>query len=218
MIKLYHASKTYDNSVPGLVDISLEVKRGEFVFVTGPSGAGKSTLLKLIYGLELPTKGSLIVNGRNLHKVPRSEVPYLRRRTGFVHQDFRLLVSKSVFENVALALKIRGLPKSEIKSRVMNMLSYLKIQHRANFPPLTLSGGEQQRVAIARALIKEPVLLLADEPTGNLDPELAYNIMDLFKEANSQGTTVIVATHDASIIESYHKRTIYLNKGRVAEQ
>ena len=109
MIKLYHASKTYDNSVPGLVDISLEIKRGEFVFVTGPSGAGKSTLLKLIYGLELPTKGSLIVNGRNFHKVPRSEVPYLRRRTGFVHQDFRLLVSKSVFENVALALKIRGI-------------------------------------------------------------------------------------------------------------
>ena len=218
MIKLFNVSKYYDGSVPALLTTTIHIEKGEFVFVTGPSGAGKSTLLKLIYGTELPTDGQMIVNGRNFQKVPRREVPYLRRRTGFVFQDFMLLRDKNVFDNVALALKIRGLPKDEIKERVTKMLAYLKIQHRANFNPLSLSGGEQQRVAIARALIKEPILLLADEPTGNLDPDLAFKTMELFREANNQGTTVIVATHDRSLMERYHKRVITLDHGRVLKR
>ena len=218
MIQFYSVTKTYDGSIPGLVDVSLEIESGEFVFVTGPSGAGKSTLLKLIFGTELPTQGSLIVSGRNFLRLRRKDVPYLRRRTGYVFQDFKLLWGKSVFDNVALSLKIKGLPWSEIRERVLEMLNYLKIEHRAGSMPLSLSGGEQQRVAIARALITEPLILLADEPTGNVDPELALKIMELFRDVNSRGTTVVVATHDTHLINLFKSRTIELYQGRLVDQ
>ncbi|MEE8574056.1 MAG: cell division ATP-binding protein FtsE [Thermodesulfobacteriota bacterium] len=216
MIQLFNVSKHYDKSIPALVDVTLKVEKGEFVFVTGPSGAGKTTLLKLICGTEMPSSGQMIIDRRNYQKIPKKEIPYLRRRIGFVFQDFKLIPSKTVFENVALTLKITGVSPGEIRTRVMAMLSYLRIKHRANFMPLALSGGEQQRVAIARALVKKPAILLADEPTGNLDPELALETMELFSEVNSKGTTVVVATHDQSMIERFNTRVITLEAGGLA--
>ncbi len=218
MIQLFHLSKSYAGSTPGLIDVSFHIKKGEFVFITGPSGAGKTTLLKLICATIEPTKGQMIVEGRNYQKIPPKQMPYFRRKVGFVFQDFKLLPAKTVFENVAIALKIAGVSPSEITRRVMKTLTYLRIQHRANFMPLTLSGGEQQRVAIARAIIREPVILLADEPTGNLDQKLAIETMELFQEVNNQGTTVLVATHDKLLLEMFHKRTIALKNGRLVDQ
>ena len=216
MIQLYHITKAFDKDAPALSDITVKIEKGEFVFFTGPSGAGKSTLLKIIFGAESPTSGQLIIDGRNYVRIPPAEIPLLRRRMGFVFQDFKLIPSKTVFENVALSLRVMGMSHPDIRKRVLRMLAYLKIQHRASFFPLQLSGGEQQRVAIARALVKEPAIVLADEPTGNLDPELSTEIMELFKDASSRGTTVVIATHDRSIIESMGKRTITLDAGRVA--
>ncbi len=217
MIQLFHVSKSYDGSTRALDDVNLKVAKGEFLFLTGPSGAGKSTLLKIIFGSESPTDGQIIIDGRNYGRVPRSEIPPLRRRIGFVFQDFKLLANKTVYENVALALKVMGVSQREIRRRVLRMLSYLKLQHRANFKPLTLSGGEQQRVAIARALVKEPAIILADEPTGNLDSKLSFETIDLFREVNNRGTTVLIATHDQSIIERFKKRTAHLEGGRFVE-
>ncbi len=215
MIQLFNVFKSYEGSVPALVDINLKVEKGGFLFITGPSGAGKSTLLNIMFGSEVPTDGSIIIDGRNYLRIPSSEIPVLRRRMGFVFQDFKLLPKKSVFENVALSLKVLGLGPVEIRKRVSRALAYVRLQHRANFNPLSLSGGEQQRVAVARALVKEPAILLADEPTGNLDPELAVEIIDLFREVNSRGTTVVIATHDHGLIERVNKRTITLESGRV---
>jgi cell division transport system ATP-binding protein len=217
MIQLFNVSKQYEGSVPAILDVTLRIEKGEFVFITGPSGAGKTTLLKLICGTEMPSSGQMIIDGRNYQKIPGKEMPYLRRRIGFVFQDFKLLPNKSVFDNVALTLKIQGVRPQEIKKRVMEMLSYLRIKHRANFMPLALSGGEQQRVAIARALVKEPAILLADEPTGNLDPHLALETMELFSEVNSRGTTVVIATHDRAMIERFHTRTIAIEAGRLVD-
>ena len=204
-----------DKDAPALSDITVKIEKGEFVFY-GPSGAGKSTLLKIIFGAESPTSGQLIIDGRNYVRIPPAEIPLLRRRMGFVFQDFKLIPSKTVFENVALALRVMGIRQPGIRKRVLRMLAYLKIEHRAGFFPLQLSGGEQQRVAIARALVKEPAIVLADEPTGNLDPELSTEIMELFKDASSRGTTVVIATHDRAIIERMGKRTVALDAGRVA--
>ena len=215
MIQLFSISKVFEGSTKALLDISLKIEKSEFVFVTGPSGAGKSTLLNLICGTEMPTTGQMLIDGRNYQKIPEREMPYLRRRIGFVFQDFKLLAGKTVFDNVALTLKIEGLPSQEIRKRVLKILSYLRIQHRANFMPLTLSGGEQQRVAVARALVKEPTILLADEPTGNLDPELAVETMKLFEDVNMKGTTVVVATHDRALIERFQKKIIALEGGRI---
>lgn len=216
MIQLYHITKAFDKGAPALSDITVKIEKGEFVFFTGPSGAGKSTLLKIIFGAESPTSGQLLIDGRNYVKIPQGEIPLLRRRMGFVFQDFKLIPSKTVFENVALSLRVMGVSHPAIRKRVLRMLAYLKIQHRAGFFPLQLSGGEQQRVAIARALVKEPAIVLADEPTGNLDPELSTEIMELFKDASSRGTTVVIATHDRAIIERMGKRTVALDAGRVA--
>jgi cell division transport system ATP-binding protein len=217
MIQMFHVSKSYDGNTRALDDVTLKVAKGEFLFITGPSGAGKSTLLKIIFGSESPTDGQVIIDGRNYDRVPRSEIPPLRRRIGFVFQDFKLLANKTVYENVALALKVMGVSQREIRRRVLRMLSYLKLQHRANFKPLTLSGGEQQRVAIARALVKEPAIILADEPTGNLDSKLSFETIELFREVNNRGTTVVIATHDQSIIERFKKRTAHLERGRFVE-
>src|SRR5574337_556279 len=181
MIQLYHVSKSFDGT-SALTDVTLKVDKGEFLFITGPSGAGKSTLLRIIFGSEAPTDGQIIIEGRNYFKIPPKEITHLRRRTGFVFQDFKLIPDRSVFENVALALKVAGVNPREVKTRVLKMLSYVKLQHRANFKPPVLSGGEQQRVAIARALVKDPAIILADEPTGNLDPALSIETMELFKE------------------------------------
>ncbi len=215
MIQLFHVSKIYEGATTALKDVTLKVAKGEFLFITGPSGAGKSTLLSIMFGSESPTEGQIIIGGMNYVKIPRRELPHLRRKIGFVFQDFKLIPKKTVFENVALSLKVMGVNPREIKNRVLRSLSYVKLQHRANFKPLSLSGGEQQRVAIARALVKEPAIILADEPTGNLDPVLSYETLELFREVNNRGTTVVVATHDKSLIEKYSKRTVFLENGRV---
>lgn len=215
MIQLFHVYKTFEGAGTALHDVTLRVAKGEFVFITGPSGAGKSTLLNIMFGSEAPTGGQLIIDGRNYVKIPRPEVPHLRRRIGFVFQDFKLLPEKTAFDNVALALRVMGVETGEIKRRVTKALSYVRLQHRANFKVETLSGGEQQRVAIARAVVKEPAIILADEPTGNLDPHLSLETIELFKEVNNKGTTVVVATHDQSLIDRFAKRTIILEQGRV---
>lgn len=218
MIQLFHVSKSYDGAVTALKDITLKVAKAEFLFITGPSGAGKSTLLNIMFGSEAPTEGHIIIDGMNYYKIPPREIPLLRRKIGFVFQDFKLLPNKTVFENVALSLKVMGTNPREIKNRVLRTLSYVKLQHRANFKPLALSGGEQQRVAIARALVKEPAIILADEPTGNLDPVLSCETIELFKEVNNKGTTVVMATHDKGLLEKYAKRTVLLKDGRILEQ
>lgn len=216
MIQLFNVTKSYDSSAPALKDITLKVSRGEFLFITGPSGAGKSTLLKIMFGSESPTEGQIIIEGRNYFKIPPREIPRLRRRIGFVFQEFKLLPHRSVYDNVALALRVMGVDPAEEKKRVVKMLMYLKILHRANFKTESLSGGEQQRVAIARALVKAPAIILADEPTGNLDPELSLETMELFKEVSGKGTTVVVATHDKGLIDRYGKRIVHLEAGRMA--
>ncbi len=215
MIQLFHIFKTYEGNVTALSDITLRVEKGEFVFVTGPSGAGKTTLLKIIFGSIIPSRGSIIIDGRNYLKIPPRDVPPLRRRMGFIFQDFKLINTRTVFDNIALSLKVMGMGPAEVKKKVWKALSYVKLQHRANFGPRVLSGGEQQRVAVARAIVKEPAILLADEPTGNLDPDLALEMMEIFKEVNSRGTTVVVATHDRSLIKRMNKRTIALEGGRL---
>lgn len=216
MIQMFHVSKTYDGSVHALNDITLKIPKGDFLFITGPSGAGKSTLLKIMFGSESPTEGQIIIDGRNYFRIPPGEIPILRRRIGFVFQDFKLLPDKTVYENVAMALYVMGVYGRDIRKRVLRMLSYLKLQHRANFKTRTLSGGEQQRVAIARALVKEPAIILADEPTGNLDPTLSMETIELFREVNNKGTTVVIATHDKTIIDRFGKNTAHLEGGRFA--
>lgn len=218
MIQLYHVTKRYPPGINALTDISLQVDKGEFVFLTGPSGAGKTTLLRLLFREELPTEGQILVNGRNLGVLPAKKVPYLRRSIGVVFQDFKLIHRKTVHENIALALHVLGVAESEHKARVLRVLRMVGLQHRMHSYPLQISGGEQQRVAIARALINEPVLLLADEPTGNLDPELSFEIMRLFREINAHGATVVVATHDRELIRKFGRRVIHLEGGRIVVQ
>ncbi len=218
MIQLFHVTKSYDGAVTALTDVTLKVAKAEFLFITGPSGAGKSTLLNIMFGSETPTEGQIIIDGMNYYRIPPREIPYLRRKIGFVFQDFKLLPGKTVFENVALSLRVMGTNPREIKNRVLRTLSYVKLQHRANFKPLSLSGGEQQRVAIARALVKDPTIILADEPTGNLDPVLSCETIELFKEVSNKGTTVVIATHDKGLLEKYARRIVRLENGRIVEQ
>ncbi|HXI04241.1 MAG TPA: cell division ATP-binding protein FtsE [Candidatus Saccharimonadales bacterium] len=217
MIQLYHVTKRYPPGINALTDVSLQIEKGDFVFLTGPSGAGKTTLLKLLFREELPTEGQIVVRGRNLAVLPAGAVPYLRRSMGVVFQDFKLIHRKTVYENTALALHVVGVPESEHKARVLKVLRMVGLQHRMHSYPLQISGGEQQRVAIARALINEPVLLLADEPTGNLDPELSMEIMRLFREINAQGATILVATHDPALIRAFGRRVIHLEGGRLID-
>jgi cell division transport system ATP-binding protein len=214
---MFHVSKDYEGGTPALRDVTVKIGKGDFLFITGPSGAGKTTLLKIMFGSEAPSEGQLLIDGRNYSKISSKEITALRRRMGFVFQDFKLLPNRTVFENVALSLRVMGVGPREVRTRVQKMLSYVKLQHRANFKPLMLSGGEQQRVAIARALVKEPAIILADEPTGNLDEALSFDIIELFREVNNRGTTVVVATHDKALIERFAKRSIHLEHGRVSE-
>ncbi len=215
LVQLFHVYKQYQGEAPALADVTVEVGKGEFVFLTGPSGAGKSTLLKLVFCAEPASGGQLLVFGRNVAKIRTSQVPYLRRAIGVVFQDFKLLPYRTVFENVAFPLEVRGLGPRDVARKVNAMLRSVGLELRAGKFPLSLSGGEQQRVAVARALVGDPALLLADEPTGNLDPERTVEVMELIQAASARGTTVVVATHDRSLLERYKRRVIALEAGRV---
>lgn len=215
MIEMYHVYMGYQKDANALEDINLNIKKGDFVLLTGPSGAGKSTLLKLITCQEQATKGQILVNGRNIVKIRQSSIPYLRRNIGIVFQDFKLLNRKTIMENISLPLEISGKNKKEIKHKVWNMLKTVGLQHKMGSYPLQLSGGEQQRVAIARALVNDPAILLADEPTGNLDQENASYVMELIRKANTRGTTIMLATHDKELLHKYHYRIITLDKGKI---
>ena len=215
MIQLFHVKKSYPGDAPVLDDITLRIEKGEFVWLTGPSGAGKSTLLKLLFCADQPTSGQILVGGRNVGRLTQSGVPFLRRNIGVVFQDFKLLENRTVVENVGYALEVLGASDGEIRERSLRRLEQVGLKHKATSLPLRLSGGEQQRVAIARALVNEPTILLADEPTGNLDPGLTDSILQLLFDANARGTTVIVATHDRGLLSRYHKRTIALDKGKL---
>lgn len=215
MIQLFNVSKTYTNGVKALVDISVTFKKSDFIFLVGPSGAGKSTLTKLIIREEEPTGGQIFFNGRNISRLKRTEVPYLRRNVGFIFQDFRLLPTKTAAENVAFAMQVTDAAKKEIKKSVPAALRMVGLEHKANMLPSEMSGGEQQRVAIARAIIKNPPLLIADEPTGNLDPDTSWEIMQLLDRINKSGTTIVMATHAKDIVDTMKKRVIAMEKGRV---
>ncbi|RMD51951.1 MAG: cell division ATP-binding protein FtsE [Nitrospirae bacterium] len=217
MIQLEEVSKYYKDVI-ALENISLSIEKGEMAFLTGPSGAGKSTLLKLLYREEKPDKGKIILAGWDLGKVSGSTMPYLRRAMGIIFQDFRLLRKKSVYDNVALALKIRGLPRRVINTRTKDILRKVALLHKANIQSQYLSGGEQQRVAIARAMVTDPIILLADEPTGNLDQENSSIIIELIKMMNARGTTVIIATHQNSLFKSTGKRVFHLKEGRLIRE
>ena len=217
MIQLYNVTKIYTGDIPALQGITMQVQKGEFVFITGKSGAGKSTLLRLIFRAELPTKGAVLVNNFNIARLQRQSIPFLRRNIGVVFQDFKLLPQKTVFENIAFALEVIGIPTREISPRVMRLLQHIHLKDKHDEFPLRLSGGEQQRVAVARAIINNPPILLADEPTGNLDPEISAEIMQLFKEINQRGTTVVVATHDVELIKRMRKKVFCLDKGKLID-
>lgn len=215
MIQLYNVSKAYQRGQNALTDLTLKIPKGDFVYLTGPSGAGKSTFLKLLYCAERPSRGQILVNGRNITRFGSRRVPYLRRDYGIVFQDFKLLNRRTVFENVAFPLEVTGRKRYEISKKVYQALKQVGLQHRLNDLPLQLSGGEQQRIAVARALVVDPLILLADEPTGNLDPEVTLDIMELFKDANARGTTVIMATHDRHLISQFPRRVLTLEAGRL---
>ena len=217
MIETHHLSKLYSRGLYALQDLSLTVEKGEFVFLTGPSGAGKSTLLRLLLVQERPTEGELFVNGHDLTSLSRGNVQEYRRGVGFIFQDFKLIPTRTVFENVAFVLEVLGVPSGQQRRRAFQVLKWVGLQHRINAYPRDLSGGEQQRIAIARALVNDPALVLADEPTGNLDPDLSLEIMNLLREVNAGGTTVVVATHDRELIRLVGRRTITLDQGRVVE-
>ncbi|MCG8591083.1 MAG: cell division ATP-binding protein FtsE [Proteobacteria bacterium] len=215
-IRTYHVSKSYLAGQFALQDVTLEVNKGEFVFLTGPSGAGKTTLLKLLFAAERPSEGQILVLGRNIARLRESAIPRLRRRIGVIFQDFKLLPRRTVEDNVCMALDVVGTPRREARARAFSILKQVGLAHRRYHHPLSLSGGEQQRVAIARALVNEPEILLADEPTGNLDHDLAVEIMDLIASSATRGTTVLVATHDGSLVERFGKRRVHLEGGRIA--
>ena len=217
MIEAHHLSKLYSRGVYALRDLSLVIDKGEFLFLTGPSGAGKSTLLRLLLREDLPSEGDLKVGGRNLRELNPSQVQTYRRTIGFVFQDFRLIPRFTVFQNVAFVMRVLGVAVAAQQRRTFQVLKWVGLQHRMNAYPEELSGGEQQRVAIARALVNEPHLVLADEPTGNLDPDLSLEIMNLFRDINARGTTVVVATHDRELIRRVGRRTITLEQGRIVE-
>jgi cell division transport system ATP-binding protein len=214
MIQLFHVTKYYDRRI-ALSDVNLLIEKGEFVLLMGPSGAGKTTLLKLLFCAEFPDEGQVLVQNRNVARLRTSDVPGLRRTMGLVFQDFRLLPKKSVFENVALPVIVLGASSFDIRRRVFDALKAVGMEHRKDHRPATLSAGEQQRVCIARAIVNGPIILLADEPTGNMDADLAREIIELFKAINARGTTVVVATHNRQVVEQVNRRVITLNQGKV---
>ena len=217
MIEAHHLSKTYTRGVYALRDLSLRIDKGDFVFLTGPSGAGKSTLLRLLLRQDVPSEGQLLVGGRNLATLTPGQVQAYRRSLGFVFQDFKLLPAKTVLENVSFVPRVLGMVASQQQRRTFQVLKWVGLQHRMNAYPLELSGGEQQRIAIARALVNDPVIILADEPTGNLDPDLSLEIMNLLREINARGTTVVVATHDRELIRRVGRRAVTLDHGHIVE-
>ena len=217
MIKLEYVSKSYTAGIPALNDVSLDIEEGEFVFIVGDSGSGKSTLIKLLLKELEPTEGTITINNKKLNKIKRRQIPKFRRNIGVVFQDFRLLKDRNIYDNVAFAQKVIGESNRSIKKNVPSMLSMVGLAAKYRSYPRQLSGGEQQRVAIARALINEPKILLADEPTGNLDNHNAWEIMKLLEEINSRGTTVVVVTHNLEIVKAMNKRVITMKKGVVVE-
>ena len=215
MIYFKNVSKVYDNGAVALDHANVHIKKGEFVFVVGASGAGKSTFIKLLDHEELPTEGTVIVDGIDVTKLRKGRVPYLRRRMGIVFQDFRLLPNKTAEENVAFAMEVIEAPRRLIKERVRNVLDLVGLVGKADALPKNLSGGEQQRVAIARAIVNRPLLLIADEPTGNLDPETSKGIMEIFTKINHMGTTVVMVTHDQTLVDMMNKRVIEIVDGKI---
>jgi len=215
MIELFHVWKQYQKPHWALQDINLQVRRGDFIFITGPSGSGKTTLLKIIFRELFPSEGQIVIDGVNIRKIPEHKIYKLRRSMGIVFQDFRLLFNRKVFDNVAVPLQVLGVPRKEIRRRVFNTLRLINLHHKMWEYPAHLSYGEQQRVAIARAVVNNPKIILADEPTGNLDPELAFEIISLFKEINKQGATVIIGSHDRELIRHFGHRILFLQAGKL---
>jgi cell division transport system ATP-binding protein len=215
MIQMFHVFKSFAPKVAALEDITLQVEPGEFVFLTGPSGAGKTTLLRLLYAAERPDRGQIVVNGRNVTRLSRRAIPEFRRSIGIVFQDCKLLPTKTAFENVAFAQRVLAVPERLVRRRVAQVLRRVGLAHKQDALPQQLSGGEQQRVALARALVNEPALILADEPTGNLDDALAREILALLYEVNADGTTVLIATHDRQLVASAPGRVLTLDHGRL---
>lgn len=215
MIAMFNVSKTYENGVKALIDVNVQIKKGDFVFLVGTSGAGKSTFTKLLFREDIPSKGHIMVNGINLVRMKNKEVPFLRRKIGVVFQDFRLLTSKSVYENVAFAMQIAEASSRDIKRMVPAALEMVGLANRAHDLPTALSGGEQQRVGLARAIVNKPMMIIADEPTGNLDPDTSWEIMKLLEDINKMGTTVVMATHAKDIVDTMEKRVIAIENGKV---
>ncbi|MGI6685723.1 MAG: cell division ATP-binding protein FtsE [Bacillota bacterium] len=215
MIQMVDVSKSYENGVSALQDININIEKGEFVFLIGQSGAGKTTFIRLLFREELPTTGQIMIGGRSIIRLSRKEIAILRRNIGVVFQDFRLLPNLNVYENVAFALRVTECPTSYIRQRVPEVLEIVGLSHKSSAFPAQLSGGEQQRVAIARAIVNKPMMLVADEPTGNLDPKISWELMKLLNEINKAGTTVLVATHARDIVDVMRKRVLVLEKGRL---
>ena len=215
MLRMENVSKVYPGGSVALQDVDIHIKLGEFVFVVGPSGAGKSTFIKMLFREVLPTTGSIFVNGVDILSLTPKEIPYMRRQLGIIFQDYRLLPDRTVYENVAFAMQVIETPHRKIKRRVLNVLDLVGLRHRANAYPNELSGGEQQRIAIARAIVNDPILVIADEPTGNLDPETSWDIMEIFKEINASGTTIVMATHDKEIVDAMGKRVVAIEHGNI---
>ena len=215
MIEMYSIWKQYQQSHWAITDVTFKVDKGDFCFVTGPSGSGKSTLLKMMFREILPSQGQIVIDKRNILKIPDHKIYHLRRKMGVVFQDFRLLFHKKVFDNVAVVLQVLGISQKEIRRRVFNVLRMVNLHNKMWEYPAHLSYGEQQRVAIARAFVNSPKIILADEPTGNLDTELAFEIMSLFKEINTRGTTVVICTHDRELIRNFGQKILFLYKGKL---
>ena len=215
MLEMIDVSKIYPGGSVALQDINVRIEQGEFVFIVGPSGAGKSTFFKMLFREVLPSSGKVIVNGHDLVKMTDKEIPYFRRQLGIVFQDYRLLPDRTGYDNVAFAMQVIETPYRKIKRRVNDVLDLVGLRKRAHAYPTELSGGEQQRIAIARAIVNDPILLIADEPTGNLDPETSWEIMDIFREVNKSGTTIVMATHDREIVDEMEKRVIAIEHGHI---
>lgn len=217
MIQMFDVSKAFPNGANALSNINLHIEKGEFVFLVGPSGAGKTTLMRLIFRDEIPSSGAILIDGRNIERLSMTAIPYLRRSIGVVFQDFKLLPDRTVAENVAFALRVVEASPSEITMRTRSILDTLGLSHKMNAYPGQLSAGEQQRVCIARALVNDPAILLTDEPTGNLDPDLSLEIMNVLLDINSRGTTVLVATHDAQLVNRLQMRVLHLSNGQIVK-
>lgn len=215
VIEMQDVWKTYPDGTHAIQGINLKVDRNEFVYVVGPSGAGKSTFMKMVYREEKPTKGHIFVNGFNLEKIKQRKIPYLRRNIGVIFQDFRLLPKLTVGENIAFAMEVIEAPKKLIKKRTLEVLELVKLKDKLDSLPTQLSGGEQQRIAIARAIVNNPAVIIADEPTGNLDPETSWDIMKLLEEINYRGTTILMATHNKEIVNTIRKRVLAIEKGQI---